>query len=99
MAACQFYRTFTGSAVDLVNRARQGVQAEGGTLTGDATHGTFSITRHVFGIPRTVAGSYAVHGNAIHFDVTRTDLPATCDMVQTKIDGFLKPSTKAVQAT
>ncbi len=57
MAACQFHRTFAGSAVDLVNRARNGVQAVGGTLTGDATHGTFSITKSVFGIARTVAGS------------------------------------------
>jgi hypothetical protein len=87
MAVCQFSRTFTGPAADLIARAGKAIQDQGGTMTGDATRGTFSITRYW----RTVAGSYTVQDNTILFDVTQMDWPATCELVQTTVDGFLNP--------
>ena len=96
MAACQFSRTFTDPAVDLLARAAKAMQQQGGTLTGDATKGTFTVTRY----GRTVAGTYTVLDNTIHFDVTRIDWPANCALVQTTVDGFLKPPpATAGQAT
>jgi hypothetical protein len=87
MALCQFSRTFTDPAAELLARAQKAIQAQGGSLTGDATKGTFTVSRY----GRTVAGSYTVLESTIHFDVTRMDWPATCGLVQTTVDGFLKP--------
>ena len=87
MALCQFSRTFTGQPADLLARAGKAIRDQGGTLDGDLTKGTFTVTR----LFRTVAGSYSVQDNTILFDVTRMDWPATCELVERTVDGFLNP--------
>ena len=84
MALCQFSRTFTDPAAELLARAAKAIQQQGGTLTGDLNQGTFTVTRY----GRTVAGSYTVQDSTIHFFVTRMEWPATCGLVQTTVDGF-----------
>jgi hypothetical protein len=85
MAACSFDRAFTGSATDLVARARKGIEGAGGTLTGDATGGTFRIATPV----GSVEGSFAVHGSSVHFDITRKPFLVSCGTIESKVDEFL----------
>ena len=96
MAACDFDRTFSGSAGDLVARARKGIQDAGGTLTGDAALGTFKIPSPV----GSVEGSYSVQANRVHFEITRKPFLVSCSTIEGKVDEFLRaPGAPASHTT
>jgi hypothetical protein len=80
--SCNFKLPFTGSADEVLNKARTGVQGQGGNFSGDASTGNFDVT--AFG--NTIKGSYSITGNelAINIDDKPFFLPCIT------IEGFLK---------
>ncbi len=55
--ACEFKFPFTGSAKDLVDKARKLVEENGGTFQGDTSQGRFSV--------KGVTGRYQIHGQTL----------------------------------
>ena len=81
MAVCVFDIAFTGSATALFERAKAGIQSQGGTLTGDATKGTVSAPTPI----GRMAGTYAVTGQVAHFEITEKPFLLSCARIQTEL--------------
>jgi hypothetical protein len=82
MAACNFSIPFSGSAQEVLNKARTKVQGQGGTFSGDTNAGNFHVS--VFG--NTIAGSYTVVGQAMEIVIDSKPFLLPCSA----IEGFLK---------
>ncbi|MER3471342.1 MAG: hypothetical protein C4330_08405 [Chitinophagaceae bacterium] len=66
--ACNFSLNFNGDPGSVLNKVKSAIEGQGGTFSGDATSGFFSVK-----VMGTIAGSYSVSGNQI--DITITDKP------------------------
>src|SRR5688572_25546985 len=81
MALCVFDITFTGSAAALFERAKAGIQSQGGTLTGDATKGSVSAPTPI----GRMAGTYAVTGQVAHFEIIEKPFLLSCARIQSEL--------------
>lgn len=80
-AACHFKLSFSGSAQDLVNKARQKVQGAGGTFNGDASSGSFSVP-----IPLGhVEGNYQISGQTLTVNITKKPFFIPCGAIESFI--------------
>jgi hypothetical protein len=77
MAKCQFSIDFSGSAEDIFNKARTAVERQGGTFSGDANAGSFSI--NVFG---TISGSYSVSGQQLQISIENKPMMIPCGAIE-----------------
>jgi hypothetical protein len=93
-ALCSFDQPFTGSADELVARAKAGITKAGGTLTGNATSGSFNVPTSRLTSP--IAGTYAVHGQTAHFEITEKPALLSCSRIQSEIAEYAKGSTSEV---
>ena len=82
MSACNFTIPFTKSVKDILEKAKQTVESQGGNFTGDENTGNFDVS--IFG--NTVIGSYAVSGQELNIDITDKPFLVPCNM----IENFLK---------
>lgn len=80
--SCNFNIPISGSAQQVLNRARTAVQGQGGNFTGDETSGNFNVS--VFG--STIKGSYTVVGNELNITITDKPFLVPCKT----IEGYLK---------
>jgi len=78
---CKFKIPFSGSAPQIINKARTAVQTQGGTFTGDETTGSFEVS-----IMGTIKGSYSVMGNELDIFIDSKPMFVGCSM----IESFLK---------
>jgi hypothetical protein len=95
MAACDFDRTFSGSAGDLVARAQKGIQDAGGTFSGDTARGSFNIASPV----GNVEGSYSIEADKVHFEITRKPFLVSCGTIEGKVDEFLRSPAPSADMT
>lgn len=79
--ACKFKIPFTGSAEQVLNRARTAVEGQGGTFSGDETSGSFEVS-----VMGTIKGSYILMGNELDISIDSKPMFVGCGM----IEGFLK---------
>lgn len=79
--ACKFKIPFSGSAPQILNRARTAVEGQGGTFTGDETTGRFEVS-----VMGTIKGSYTVMGNELDISIDSKPMFVGCSM----IESFLK---------
>ena len=84
MSKCNFSIPFSGSAEDIFNRARAAVEKQGGSFTGDATSGKFSIS--VFG---TIEGSYSVSGQQLIIDINDKPMMIPCAAIENALKSQL----------
>jgi hypothetical protein len=82
MAACKFAIPFSGSAQDIVNKARTAIQGQGGTFNGDTNAGDF----HVSVMGSTISGSYSVAGEVMSIVVDNKPFFIPCST----LEGLLK---------
>jgi hypothetical protein len=82
MSACKFNIPFSGSAEEILNKAKATVEKQGGEFKGNNETGSF----HVSAMGNTIAGSYAVTGNDIEMTIDTKPFFISCDMVES----FLK---------
>ena len=80
--ACDFSIPFSGSAQDVLAKAKKAVQSQGGNFAGDTSRGDFDVS--VFG--NKIIGNYTVSGQTL--DVNITDKPFTVPC--SAIESFLK---------
>ena len=80
--ACNFSIPFSGSAEDIVQKARVMITRQGGTFTGDTSAGTIEVSA----MGSTVKGSYTIVGSALDIVITSKPIFVPCGT----IEGFLK---------
>ena len=78
MAACNFSVPFTKSATDVLDKAKQTIESQNGTFTGDEINGSFDVS--VFG--NTVKGSYTVEGQNLVIEITEKPFLVPCSMIE-----------------
>lgn len=78
MAACNFSVPFTKSATDILDKAKQTIESQNGTFTGDENNGSFDVS--VFG--NTVIGSYTVQGQNLVIEITEKPFLVPCSMIE-----------------
>jgi hypothetical protein len=79
--ACKFKIPFSGSAEQVLNRAQNAVEGQGGTFTGDESYGNFEVS-----VMGTIRGSYTVVGNELDITIDSKPMFVGCGM----IESFLK---------
>jgi hypothetical protein len=84
MSKCNFSIPFSGAAEDVFNKARTAVEKQGGTFSGDANSGTFSIS--VFG---TIVGSYRVEGQQMLIDIEDKPMMIPCAAIENALKSQL----------
>ncbi len=78
MSACNFSVTFTKPVGDILAKAKETVESQSGSFTGDDTKGNFDVS--VFG--NTIVGSYVVEGNVLNIDITDKPFMVPCSMIE-----------------
>lgn len=91
MAECQYSIPFSGSAKDFYAAAKQGLEAQGGTIVGNSSAGSASVP--------TPAGSvtldYKIAGTVAQIDITDKPFVVSCTQIyDALVQAFPKPSTK-----
>ena len=78
MSACNFNISFSGSAEEILNKAKSTVESQGGTFTGDTTSGQFNVS--ILG--NTIAGSYSVNGNQLQMNIDTKPIFIPCNTIE-----------------
>jgi hypothetical protein len=77
MSTCSFAIQFSGSPEEIYNKAKNAVQKQGGTFSGDVNSGSFSIS--VFG---TINGRYTVSGQQLNIDIDDKPMMIPCAAIE-----------------
>ena len=77
MSKCNFSISFSGSAEEAYQKAKNAVEKQGGNFNGDADSGNFSI--NVFG---TISGSYTVTGNQLNITIEDKPMMIPCSAIE-----------------
>ena len=85
MSSCNFSIPFTKPVEEILAKAKETVESQQGTFTGDSTKGNFDIT--VFG--NTIVGKYVVEGNVLNIDITDKPFMVPCSMIESFLTGKL----------
>lgn len=80
--SCNFKIPFSGSAEEVLSKAKSTVQSQGGNFSGDSYAGDFDVT--VFG--NTIKGSYTVAGSELNIVISDKPFLIPCST----IEGYLK---------
>lgn len=78
MSACSFSLPFSKPAEEILAKAKQTVEAQGGNFTGDQSAGAFDVS--VFG--NTIKGSYTVSGSNLNIEITDKPFLVPCNMIE-----------------
>ncbi len=78
MSACNFTVAFTKPVAEILEKAKQTVESQSGTFTGDDKEGKFDVS--VFG--NTILGSYVVDGNNLNIDIIDKPFMVPCSMIE-----------------
>ena len=84
--ACDFKIPFTGSADEVLNKAKNAVQSQGGNFDGDANSGDFHVS--VFG--NKIVGNYTVSGQTLNINITDKPFMVPCSAIESFLKGQLK---------
>lgn len=79
--ACKFKIPFSGSAEQILNRARTAVEGQGGRFSGNENAGEFEVS-----VMGTIKGAYTVMGNELEIEISDKPMFVGCGM----IENFLK---------
>lgn len=82
MSKCNFSIEFSGSADSVYQRAKAAVEKQGGSFSGDAAGGNFSI--NVFG---TITGSYTVSGQQLQIVIEDKPMMIPCAAIESALKG------------
>lgn len=84
--ACDFSIPFTGNPEDVLAKARNAVQSQGGNFTGNTSNGDFSVS--VFG--NKIVGNYTVSGQTLNINITDKPFMVPCSAIESFLTGQLK---------
>lgn len=86
MSACQFKISFTGSPEDILAKAKETLEKQGGKFNGNVDSGEFSITL----LSNTVAGSYVVSGQELDIRIDQKPIFVPCNAIEGYLTNKLK---------
>lgn len=78
MSACSFIIPFSGTAENILAKARSAVESQGGNFTGDVNTGNFNVS--VFS--NTIAGSYNVSGQSLEIIIDSKPFLVPCSAIE-----------------
>jgi len=78
MSDCNININFSGSAEEILNKAKSAVESQGGLFEGDLNSGNFNISL----MSNTVAGSYAVEGSLLKLTITEKPMFVPCSAIE-----------------
>ncbi|MEO7265701.1 MAG: hypothetical protein ABIW38_12340 [Ferruginibacter sp.] len=78
MSACNFSVQFQGAAEDVLAKAKNTVEKQGGNFTGDLNAGNFDLS--IFG--NTIAGSYSVAGQQLNIIIDSKPFLVPCSTIE-----------------
>ena len=81
MSDCNININFSGTAEEILSKAKSAVASQGGTFEGDLHSGEFNVSL----MSKTVAGTYIVEGNQLKLNITEKPMFVPCSA----IEGFL----------
>ncbi|HEX2607122.1 MAG TPA: hypothetical protein VHK91_07070 [Flavisolibacter sp.] len=84
MSKCNFSIGFTGTPEALFSKAKATVEKQGGSFTGDAHAGSFSL--QVFG---TISGSYVVAGQQLEISIEEKPMMIPCAAIESALKSQL----------
>jgi hypothetical protein len=82
MAKCDFSLSFSGPAEEVFAKAKAAVERQGGSFTGDASSGQFSI--NVFG---AIGGTYTIVGQQLQIAITDKPMMIPCSAIENVLKG------------
>ena len=88
MSACNFSIPFSGSSEQILARAKNSVQQQGGNFTGDTTNGQFDLS--VYG--NSIAGTYTVNGQQLNIIIDEKPFMVPCSMIESFLSKRLNPA-------
>ena len=80
MSKCNFTIPISGAPDQVLNRAKAAIEKQGGTFSGDAGGGTFSL--NVFG---NISGSYTVSGNQLNVVIEEKPIMIPCAAIESAL--------------
>ncbi len=78
MSACNFSVNFTKPVEEILEKAKQTVESQQGTFTGDDKEGRFDVS--VFG--NTIVGTYVVVAQVLNIDIIDKPFMVPCSMIE-----------------
>jgi len=82
---CNFSISFTGSAQEIINKAKTAVTNAGGNFNGDASQGTFSIATPA----GKISGSYTISGQDFSVAVSEKPFFVSCGIIEAQLRKYL----------
>ena len=77
--ACTFTIELSGTADDLVRKAKQMIESANGTLSGDTSSGSYNVKIPVAG---SIEGHYTIRGSSIAFEITKKPMLVPCSTIE-----------------
>lgn len=85
MSKCNFSIQFSGSASDIISKARQTIENAGGTFNGDVLAGSLSISSFI----GKIEGQYAIVGNEMNVVISEKPLFITCGRIEDELKKYM----------
>jgi hypothetical protein len=85
MSACSFTIPFTKPVNEILQKAKETVESQEGTFTGNETEGNFDVS--VFG--NTIVGNYTVAGNELTIHISDKPFLVPCNMIESFLSSKL----------
>ena len=76
--ACSFKIPFSGSAEEILAKAKSAVQSQGGNFSGNNSGGSFDVTA----VGNTIKGSYTVIGNELNIEINSKPFFLPCSTIE-----------------
>jgi hypothetical protein len=86
MAACNFSIPFSGSSMDVLNKAQAAIHGQGGHFRGDDTSGDFQLS--VLG--SDIRGSYIISGQELMVTIDSKPFMIPCSTIQSYLSKHLE---------
>ena len=80
---CNFNIPFSGPAQEILSKAKNAVESQGGNFNGDEASGDFNVS--VFG--NTIKGSYTNSGTELMINIDSKPMFVSCGMIESFLKG------------
>ena len=78
MSTCNFNINFSGSAEEILDKAKSAVESQGGSFIGDTNAGNFNVSL----MSNTVSGTYLVAGNQLQLTIIEKPIFVPCNAIE-----------------
>ncbi|HXL56713.1 MAG TPA: hypothetical protein VN958_10675 [Chitinophagaceae bacterium] len=86
MAKCNFSIAFSGSAEELIEKARKAITGAGGQFFGDASTGEFSLSTFV----GEISGNYNAASMKLEIEIMDKPLFISCSRIKEELEKYLQ---------